>query len=137
MRAPSKHAGKSAKRDERRARYQAYITSAAWRAVREGWLQEHQVRFTDAPTCEVCGSAWRLSRDDLHHHTYVRLGAEAFEDLAPLCREDHARVHNIIRRSRSWSRMKDVAASRKVIERLRGMQQEATAATPAGPAPAS
>ena len=122
MRALNKHARKSAKRGEYRSRYQAYITSAAWRAVREGWLQEYQVRFDGEPVCEVCGREWRLTRDDLHHHTYDRLTAEAFEDLAPLCRADHTLVHDTIRGSRNWLRMRDVAASKKVITRLRGLR---------------
>lgn len=119
MRKLSKHARKSARREEYRARYAAYITSPAWRAVRLGWLDEFRLRNDAEPVCEVCGRAWELSRDDLHHHTYDRLTAELFEDLAPLCRPCHGLVHDTIRNSRHWSRMRDVAASQKVIERLR------------------
>jgi 5-methylcytosine-specific restriction endonuclease McrA len=115
----SKHARKSARRQEYRARYAAYITSAAWRAVRLGWLDEFRLRNDLEPTCVVCGRAWELAQDDLHHHTYDRLTAELFEDLAPLCRSCHGLVHDTIRSSRHWSRMRDVAASQKVIERLR------------------
>jgi hypothetical protein len=121
MRQLSKHARKSAKRDEFRARYYAYISSAAWRAVREGWLQEYRVRFDSEPVCAVCGEEWKLNRDDLHHHTYDRLTAEAFEDLAPLCRADHTRVHEVIRRSRHWGRIRDILASHKVIAQLRAV----------------
>jgi len=119
VRALSKHARKSAKRDEHRTRYYAYMGSDAWRAVRAGWLEEYRVRFVGEPACAVCEKEWQLSRDDLHHHTYARLGAEAFEDLAPLCRSCHSSVHDTIRGSRHWSRMRDVAASIKVIQRLR------------------
>lgn len=119
MRKLSKHARKSALREEYRARYAAYITSAAWRAVRVGWLEEFRLRNVVEPSCEVCGRDWELARDDLHHHTYDRLTAELFEDLAPLCRPCHGLVHDTIRSSRHWPRMRDVAASQKVIERLR------------------
>ena len=119
MRKLSKHARKSARREEYRARYAAYVTSAAWRAVRLGWLDEFRLRTGGEPTCEVCGRDWELARDDLHHHTYDRLTAELFEDLAPLCRSCHGLVHDTIRNSRHWSRMRDFAASQKVIERLR------------------
>ena len=122
MRKLSKHAKKSAKRDEYRARYHAYITSAAWRAVRQGWVDEFRLRNGTEPSCAVCGGEWELSRDDLHHHTYDRLTAETFEDLAALCRHCHELVHDTIRGSRHWSQMRDVAASAKVIARLRGMR---------------
>lgn len=122
MRQLSKHAKKSAKRDEYRARYAAYISSAAWRAVREGWLDEYRLRNNMEPSCEVCGREWELARDDLHHHTYDRLTAEAFEDLAPLCRSCHDLVHDTVRGSGHWSRMRDTAASRKVIDRLRHLR---------------
>ena len=119
MRKLNKHARKSARREEYRARYAAYVTSAAWRAVRLGWLDEFRLRTCGEPTCEVCGRDWELARDDLHHHTYDRLTAELFEDLAPLCRSCHGLVHDTIRNSRHWSRMRDGAASQKVIERLK------------------
>ena len=122
MRKLSQHARKSARREEYRARYAAYITSAAWRAVRHGWLEEFRLRNEAEPACEVCGREWEFTRDDLHHHTYDRLTAEAFEDLAPLCRTCHDLVHNTIRGSRHWSQMRDATASRKVIDRLRALR---------------
>ena len=125
MRKLSKHARKSARREEYRARYASYITSAAWRAVRVGWLDEFRLRNGCEPSCEVCGRGWELARDDLHHHTYDRLTAELFEDLAPLCRPCHGLVHDTIRGSRHWARMRDVAASKKVIERLRILRARA------------
>jgi len=124
VRALSKHARKSAKREDYRSRYQAYVTSAAWRAVRQGWLDEFRLRYQAEPTCGVCRAAWVLTRDDLHHHTYDRVTAEAFEDLAPLCRRCHEVVHDTIRGSPHWSRMRDVAASTKVIARLRELRDQ-------------
>lgn len=122
MRELSKHARRSAKREQHRARYAAYVSSAAWRAVRRGWVEEYRLRNGAEPVCEVCAGAWRLAADDLHHHTYDRLTEEAFEDLAPLCRRCHDLVHDTIRRSPHWARMRDVAASTKVIERLRRLR---------------
>lgn len=119
MRKLREHTKKPALYGEGCARYAAYITSPAWRAVRHGWLDEFRLRNDVEPSCEVCGRDWELARDDLHHHTYDRLTAELFEDLAPLCRPCHGLVHDTIRSSRHWSRMRDVAASQKVIERLR------------------
>jgi|GEM_PF-5712789 hypothetical protein len=132
MRQLSKHARKSAKRDEYRRRYQAYISSPAWRAVREGWLHEYRLRNGHEPVCEVCAGEWKLTRDDLHHHTYDRLTAEIYEDLAPLCREDHARVHETIRRSRHWPRIRHVTASHKVIARLRLLSDQQPGQSAAG-----
>lgn len=123
MRELDKHARRSAKRDQFRARYNAYVSSAAWRAVRRGWAEEYRQRHAAEPACEVCGGDWKLSVDDLHHHTYDRLTEEAFEDLAPLCRRCHDLVHDTIRRSPHWARMRDVAASTKVIERLRRLKE--------------
>ncbi|MFN4002062.1 hypothetical protein [Microcella sp.] len=122
MRKLNKHAKRSAKREEYRARYAAYISSAAWRAVRQGWVDEYRLRNDVEPACEVCDHEWELARDDLHHHTYERLTAEAFEDLAPLCRSCHDLVHETVRESRHWSQMRDIAASRKVIDRLRHLR---------------
>jgi hypothetical protein len=45
-----------------------------------------------------------------------------FEDLAPLCRPCHGLVHDTIRSSRHWSLIRDVAASQKVIERVRALR---------------
>lgn len=123
LRELGKHARRSAKRDEHRARYASYVSSAAWRAVRRGWVDEYRLRNGVEPSCEVCGGSWRLAVDDLHHHTYDRLTEEAFEDLAPLCRRCHDLVHDTIRRSPHWARMRDVAASTKVIERLRRLNE--------------
>lgn len=122
MRELGKHARRSAKREQFRARYYAYVSSAAWRAVRRGWVEEYRLRHAAEPVCEVCGGEWKLAVDDLHHHTYERLTEEVFEDLAPLCRRCHDVVHNTIRGSRHWSQMRDVAASKKVIARLKQLR---------------
>ena len=37
------------------------------------------------PVCAVCGGPWTLRHGQLHHRSYARLGAEAWQDLIPIC----------------------------------------------------
>jgi 5-methylcytosine-specific restriction endonuclease McrA len=43
--------------------------------------------------CELCGKRVPL---DVHHRTYDRYGDELVDDLIALCRECHARHHNVL-----------------------------------------
>jgi len=68
--------------------------------------------------CAACGTPWTL-RDDLHHATYERLGAEAHDDLVPMCRACHEALHFILERSRSWLALPRPVATWGIIARLR------------------
>lgn len=83
------------------------MKSAAWFRRRSLWVEEELELIAPARqvTCLGCGSAWALSRDDLHHVSYARLGDEAHEDLWPMCRVCHSRLHEIMRSSKSWRKM--------------------------------
>lgn len=112
------------RRAQARRRYADYMASVAWRKRREAWLEEHRAREGREPVCGICDRAWDLKHDDLHHHDYARLGAEAHEDLAPLCRADHELLHRTIRRSRAWRAHAHSAASRALLQRLRQARLE-------------
>lgn len=71
---------------ERKKAYLAYIRSPAWRAVRAAWWQEYDRRHP-VRMCYCCGRPQsELKRSlELHHRTYERIGAEAYDDLVAVC----------------------------------------------------
>lgn len=119
MRDPRPELAWSLGRIRRRARYRTYIDSPAWRARRRAWYHDWLARYGTEPTCLACGRAWTVRRGDLHHASYDRLGAEAFTDLLPLCRADHARLHELWDASPAWRRLGRAAASIGIIATLR------------------
>lgn len=66
------------------SRYHEYLRSDRWRAVREGALERAGHR------CQVCNGGDRLQ---VHHRTYVNLGAERPEDITVLCDDCHELYH--------------------------------------------
>ena len=64
------------------ASYAAYLQSPHWLAFTA------KRRSVDG-RCRVC----KKRPVDIHHVTYVRLGAERAADVVPLCREHHEAVH--------------------------------------------
>lgn len=107
------------KRGAARAEYAGYMRSSAWLSRKIRFYAEIKGRGQIA-VCQVCGT--RGSKDnplDLHHLSYegvVKLPGggwksnERDEDLIPLCRADHQKVHEIldsrVRDYRGWSRRK-------------------------------
>ena len=73
----------------RRGRYADYVHSRAWAKRRRWWIREHRDRTGTDPVCVVC----RHPDVDLHHLDYADLGHETYNDLIPLCRPHHDRVH--------------------------------------------
>jgi 5-methylcytosine-specific restriction endonuclease McrA len=67
-----------------RARYQAYINSAAWHTKRRELIK------TLGGHCEHCNATEEIQ---VHHKHYRTLGAEQPEDVTLLCRLCHARIH--------------------------------------------
>lgn len=71
--------------------YQDYITSAAWRRVRERyWVSKLPQE------CYCCGCP-RHPGMHLHHRTYKNFGHERLMDLVPVCSDCHAEIHRLAR----------------------------------------
>jgi hypothetical protein len=119
MRAPRQGSRWSAGRIRRRGRYASYIESEAWFRRREQWHAEHVDSTGAEPTCAVCDAAWTLSRGDLHHRTYDRLGRERYGDLIPMCRVHHAALHELWDASPAWRRLGRAQATAGIISILR------------------
>lgn len=68
--------------------YDAYLASDSWmRGTRAKWDESGKSRG-----CFVC---WTTTGVELHHRTYKQLGFEELEDLIPLCRRHHLKVHSV------------------------------------------
>jgi 5-methylcytosine-specific restriction endonuclease McrA len=103
----------------RRHAYLSWSCSPGWRARRTRWLVEWRTRYGCEPTCVVCGAPWSLRDDDLHHVSYLRLGAEAFSDLWPACRGCHEALHLVWDASPAWRALGREAASAGIVVALR------------------
>jgi len=86
----------------------------------EWWLDGHD---GEDPACVVCGEPWAERRDDLHHRTYARLGHEQPEDLTPMCRTCHTRLHDIIDTSPGWRRADRAVATDMIVRHLRAAEE--------------
>jgi hypothetical protein len=90
----------------RRAVYDAYVASHAWRQRRRAWY-----------------AAWLATRGvrngHLNHLTYMRIGDEDAHDLVPLCAKDHRRLHAVLGRSPYWRTLSREQSSRAIIALLR------------------
>jgi hypothetical protein len=73
---------------KRRVNYRRYIRSAKWFAFRKSYFE------VVPEECVICGSKEHVN---LHHRTYERLGHERFEDVVPLCRAHHDRLHKVFK----------------------------------------
>lgn len=88
------------------ATYADYLQSDHWRGFRGTYFA------SDRPKkCQVCGD----SHVDLHHITYFRLGAEKLDDVTPLCRGHHERVHAILK-ERRWPTERTSKAIKLIVE---------------------
>lgn len=85
---------KNPRRTVQPADYQAYIQSAAWRAVRKRYWDSLLPKF-----CYGCEMPWLVFKQGmhLHHRTYRNLGNERLMDLFPLCQSCHSQTHG-----RAW-----------------------------------
>jgi 5-methylcytosine-specific restriction endonuclease McrA len=70
-------------------RYEQYITSKAWFAIRECLLDEHNNK------CSFCGRKYELH---VHHLNYDCLGKETPEDVLVLCVRCHDDLHTALRK---------------------------------------
>lgn len=64
--------------------YEEYLNSGDWKQLRERALTHY------GRSCVLCGSYYAL---EVHHRTYVRVGAEELTDLIVLCDDCHGRYH--------------------------------------------
>jgi len=86
-----------------------YLRSREWFARRRRWFEEVRAAGME-PACVVCSMTEPEGRRsgvslDLHHVSYAGveqteqgrwIAAEAHEDLMPLCRHDHQRLHQMM-----------------------------------------
>ena len=110
---------RSPDRIARRAAYDTYLISGMWRARRRAWYAAWLTSHGTPPMCLVCERVWRPRSGHLHHLTYVRIGREDDEDLAPLCAADHRLLHHVLDHSAGWRRMSRREASLAIIAHLR------------------
>ena len=109
----------SPKRAAIRQAYGGYMSSPAWYRRRRRWLAEYRDATGGDPVCAVCGEAWKLSHDDLHHRSYHRLGHEDFRDLVPMCRACHSRLHVLLDRNPEWKHFHHEQATDMLIAYMR------------------
>lgn len=126
MRELGAHARRSQGRDVWRAFYAGYIKSPAWFARRIKWVEEEiELGGGVKISCLAgCGREWTLSRGDLHHCNYDRLGNEAHEDLWPLCRACHDDVHHLLDSTKSWRKLNRQLANNQALKILQSRHWE-------------
>lgn len=71
-----------------------YMTSPAWYARRDRWFALER-KHRGQVTCPWCANIV-TERDDMHHTTYKRLGAEQHTDLIAMHRECHRKLHDYL-----------------------------------------
>lgn len=83
-------------RDKKMSKFQDNLTRLGFKTYDEYLLSSHWIDFKTryrtsgrSQVCAVCSH----SAIQLHHHTYVRLGAENYDDVTPLCWRHHEDVH--------------------------------------------
>ena len=123
-------------RIRRRAVYDAYLASQAWRARRKAWYAAWLTSHGTPPVCLVCERAWSLRSGHLHHLTYMRIGTEEDRDLVPLCARHHRQLHQVLEGSPSWRALGREQSSLAIIgllRRGRASQPQGAAAVVVGP----
>lgn len=109
--------------------YRGYLRSRAWGWRRQRWFRDCRARGAE-PACQVCEVRLEdVGSLDLHHVSYDGVtkdnrgqwvASEADDDLMPLCRTHHNKLHQIIdehgRDYQGWNRRR---ASVVILGRLR------------------
>lgn len=119
MRDPRPGLAWSRQRIARRVAYGCWMASPGWAEVRRRWYQEWTRRYGIEPCCAACGGEWSLASGDLHHRSYRRLGEECFEDLLPLDRDCHDRLHAVWDTNPAWRRIDRGYANDLIVALLR------------------
>jgi 5-methylcytosine-specific restriction endonuclease McrA len=73
--------------------YECYLSSRAWRRVRNGALMRAGLH------CERCDKGGLLIGLEVHHRTYAHLGDERADELEALCAECHKQADRERRRT--------------------------------------
>ena len=68
--------------------YKNYIASDRWARKKQKYFQKHKKE------CSACGQKNNIH---LHHKTYSRLTIERPNDLVPICKSCHDKIHMIAR----------------------------------------
>ena len=110
VREPRPGSGWSLGRLAHRAEYLSWSCSPG-PGPAERWLDEWRNATAASRPASFAARAWRLGDGDLHHVSYLRLGAEAFSDLWPACRGCHEALHLVWDASPAWRAMGREAAS--------------------------
>lgn len=87
--------------------YREYLRTRAWNWRRQRWFRDRR-RAGFEPACQVCSRTLdEVGALDLHHVSYDGVverpdsgwqAREADEDLMPMCREHHGRLHRMMDR---------------------------------------
>lgn len=123
MREPRRGLPWSTSRIKRRFEYSKWMESQSWLDARKLWFSAWVDLEGRDPYCLACGGNWTLQHGDLHHRSYERLGHERFDDLMPLCRSCHDKVHKILESSPSWRKLNRGQASDLIVGKLRKSQE--------------
>lgn len=92
------------------------MRSAAWAVRRNRWFAEEQARTGVLVMCAgLCGRTTLDGPLQLHHHDYSRMGFGEHGDLAALCRDCHALLHDVWDSSPQWRKVVRRIASRMLI----------------------
>lgn len=67
--------------------YEMYLKTEHWKNKRD-----EAIRHADG-RCQLCNAKHKLN---VHHRTYDNLGNEPTSDLTVLCRQCHAKFHNVL-----------------------------------------
>ena len=121
MRDPRPGLAWSRGRARRRQLYDEYMRSPACYRRRERWLREYRTATGGKdPVCAVCGGPWTLRRGQLHHRSYARLGAEALQDLLPICcGGEHAALDALMENNPAWRMLPREQATDAIVAYLR------------------
>lgn len=109
----------SRQRVARRTAYDCWMASHEWADLRRRWYRDFVSRYGCEPVCMICEATWKLTGGDLHHRTYLRLGRECFEDLLPVDRGCHDRIHALWDSSPAWRRVDRSLANDLIVGLLR------------------
>ncbi len=123
MREPRTGLPWSTSRIKRRQEYSKWMESQEWLETRKQWFSIWIDLEMRDPMCLACGGKWTLQHGDLHHRSYEHLGHERFNDLMPLCRNCHDKVHKILESSPSWRKLNRGQASDLIVARLKKPQE--------------
>ena len=115
MRPPRPGSAWKPSRWARRGWYADYMNSPAWIARKRLWFREHWERTHQPAECIVCGTR----PVDLHHLDYGNLADEDYDQLIPVCKRDHNRIHAAWEATAHVRRLGRRTATLAIIDEMR------------------